>query len=111
MEEKFSINPYLTDLLILDETVKQIQKDFAFFALPVVFSGNENSAYEELFNQIRPHIKRLMDEDYQKFLSLLYRVDINEKQLRTNNEQTKHMTELIIKRCLQKVVFRKLYSK
>ena len=110
MEEKFSIQPYLTDLLILDETVKQIQKDFAFFSLNIVFSGNKNSAYEELFNQIQPHIKKLMDEDYQKFLSLLYRIDINEKQLRTENEQTKHITELIIKRCLQKVVFRKLYS-
>jgi hypothetical protein len=110
VEEKFSIQPYLTDLLILDETVKQIQKDFAFFSLNIVFSGNKNSAYEELFNQIQPHIKKLMNEDYQKFLSLLYRIDINEKQLRTDNEQTKHITELIIKRCLQKVVFRKLYS-
>lgn len=111
MEEKFSIQPYLTDILILNETVKQIQKDFAFFVLPIVFSGTKISAYEELFNQVHPHIKKLMDEDYQKFLSLLYRIDINEKELLGEKGTAEHITELIIKRCLQKVVLRKLYSK
>ncbi|MGZ3862027.1 MAG: hypothetical protein ACXVPN_06740 [Bacteroidia bacterium] len=111
MEEKFSIQPYLTDIIILEETVKQIQKDLAFFSLPVVFTGNKSSAYEELFGQIKPHVKKLMDENFSQLLSVLYRIDINEKQLRTDKDQVDHITDLIIKRCLQKVVFRKLFSK
>ena len=113
MEEKFSIKPYLNDLEILHQTAEQIKKDFAFFSLSIVFSGNKGTAYEELCNQIGPHIKRLMETDHQKFLSLLYRVDIPEKEMHRDTEQgmAQHLTDLIIKRCLQKVVLRKLFSK
>ena len=111
MEEKFSIQPYLNDLHLLNETVKQIQKDFSFFSVEITFSGNKNTAYDELLSQIQPVIKKLADEDYQKLLSLLYRVDINEEQLKTAGEITRHISDLVIKRCLQKVVLRKLFSK
>src|SRR5438309_3568682 len=105
MLEKFSIQPYLNDLEILNQTAEQIKKDFSFFGVNIFFSGNKDSAYSELFDQIYPHIKKLMDEDYEKFLSLLYRIDINEKflspkQLNIQPEIAKYVTDLIIKRCL-----------
>lgn len=113
MDGKFSIQPYLNDLDILKQTVEQIQKDFSFFSLSVTFSGNKETAYEELCEQIHPHIKKLQETNYERLLSVLYRVDIPEQQI-TNNaepESSKHLTDLIIKRCLQKVVLRKLFSK
>lgn len=108
MDEKFSIQPYLTDVEMLRLTAEQIQKDLAFFSLPVSFSGSQENAYDELFGQVHPHVKKLMETDFEKFLSLLYRVDIHEKQLR--GADAEQITELIIKRCLQKVVLRKLFS-
>ncbi len=108
MDGKFSIQPYLTDLDILNQTVEQIQKDFSFFSLAVTFSGNRETAYNELCEQIHPHMKRLLETNYEQLLSVLYRIDIPEQQI-THNAQ--HLTDLIIKRCLQKVVLRKLFSK
>lgn len=108
MEEKFSIQPYLNDLEILNATVEQIKKDFSFFSLPVHFSGNRETAYNELCEQIHPHIKKLQETNYEQLLSVLYRIDVPEKQITLNAE---HLTDLIIKRCLQKVVLRKLFSK
>lgn len=117
MEEKFSIQPYLTDTQILQQTADQIKKDFAFFSLPVNFSGNKATAYAELFDQVFPHLKELMDKDYERFCSLMYRVDVNEAQVKAaevankSAEPAKIIADLIIKRCLQKVVLRKLFSK
>lgn len=112
MDGQFSIQPYLNNIHILNETVKQIQKDFGFFSLKIGFTGNKDSAFDELLEQIAPHIKRLMETDYIKFLSLLYRIDVNEKQLKSipGREPEKEIAELIIKRCLQKVVYKKLFS-
>lgn len=112
MDGKFSIQPYLNDLDILNLTADQIKKDFSFFSLPIFFSGNKETAYEELCEQIHPHIKKLQDTNYEQLLAVLYRIDVPEERITNNAEpvSSKHLTELIIKRCLQKVVLRKLFS-
>ena len=61
MSEKFSIQPYLNDIEILNQTVEQIKKDFSFFDLPIIFTGNKETAFNELLSQIYPHIKKLME--------------------------------------------------
>lgn len=112
MAKDFSIEPYLTDIAILEQTAEQIRKDFACFSLPIHFSGRRGQAYQELYEQIYPHIVSLAESDHQKFQSLLYRIDIPESQLHavTGEGRYQHLTNLIIKRCLQKVVLRKLFS-
>ncbi len=116
MDGKFSIQPYLNDLDILNQTAEQVKKDLGFFSLDVKFSGRKENAYEELFNQVFPHVRQLMEREYEKFFSLLYRVDISEKQIHVAQnadpeaEVAKIISDLIIKRCLQKVVLRKLFS-
>ena len=116
MEEKFSIQPYLNDVEILNQTAEQIKKELGFFQLEIILIGNKQNAYEELYWQIFPHIKTLAKDNYQKLLSLLYRIDISETQLKKESniysEKTfeEAITDLIIKRCLQKVVLRKLFS-
>lgn len=116
MAEEFSIQPYLNDAEILNKTAEQIQKDFAFFDLPIVFKQNSTSAYTLMYKEVLPQIKKLLEANSQKIFSLLYRIDISEAQLKTelqkNKEQTTEetITNLIVKRCLQKVVLRKLFS-
>ncbi len=116
MEERFSIQPYLNDVEILNQTAQQIKKELGFFQLEIILVGTTQNAYEELYEQIFPHIKALSKDNYQKLLSLLYRVDISEQQLNTEQKNRENLsfeeviTHLIIKRCLQKVVLRKLFS-
>jgi hypothetical protein len=116
MQQEFSIQPYLNDIDILNRTVQQIQKDFSFFSVNLLFGENSNDVYSQLYKQILLAIKQLITSDYQKLIALLYRVDISETQIKneTNNNTEKPfeeiITQLIIKRCLQKVVLRKLFS-
>jgi hypothetical protein len=98
-------------------TADQIIKDFEMFGLEVRFSGNAYEAYEELFDQIEPHISRLVDQNRSKFLGILYRIDVSDDQLKkaiaeNSSEPFSHIvTDLIIKRELQKVVIRSHYRK
>jgi hypothetical protein len=116
MPQEFSIQPYLNDAEILNKTAEQIQKDFAFFDLTILFKQNSTSVYTLLYREILPQIKKLLAANSQKIYSLLYRIDISEVQLKNelqkNKEQTTEeiISHLIIKRCLQKVVLRKLFS-
>jgi hypothetical protein len=81
-----------------------------------LFEQNSTSAYTLLYQQVLPQIQKLVAANSQKIFSLLYRIDISEAQLKTelqkNKEQTSEeiISHLIIKRCLQKVVLRKLFS-
>ena len=116
MPEDFSILPYLNDLEILQQTAEQVKKDFSFFELDILFEPAEKNAYTRLYEQIIPHIKNLVNTNRHKFIAVLYRVDISEAQI--ENESAQHaqkpfeevITGLVIKRCLQKVVLRKLFS-
>ena len=116
MQEKFSIQPYLNDVEILRQTAEQIKKELGFFQIEIILTGKNKNAYEELYSQIFPQIKQLSTDNHQKLISLLYRIDISEVQLK--NETIKNpnqafeeiVAHLIIKRCLQKVVLRKLFS-
>ena len=117
MQPEFSIQPYLNDVDILNQTAQQIQKDFSLFDITILFERSTKDAYTQFVQQILPRIKQLINSDYQKLYSLLYRVDISETQIKKESAANVDMpfeeiiTRLIIKRCLQKVVLRKLFSK
>jgi hypothetical protein len=117
MPQEFSIQPYLNDIAILNQTTEQIQKDFSFFDITILFERSTKDAYTQLCDQILPRIKQLIKSDYQKLFALLYRVDISEAQIKKESLSDSKkpfeeiITHLIIKRCLQKVVLRKLFSK
>ena len=113
MSGDLPIEKYLRDIDILNETAAQIQKEFSFFSLEIHFSGSRDTAYRELSEQIQPHVSRLMQHEYERFLGLLYRIDIRESLLAAcppGEKMDEYVTGLIIRRCLQKVVLRKLYS-
>lgn len=106
---------YRKDIPIIRATAEQIIKDFEIFGEEIHFSGIPETAYIELKTQILPVVSKLMNYNYEKFLSLLYRIDINERKLqeitRTQDGTYEELvTEMIIERELKKVLVRKFFS-
>lgn len=107
---------YRTDLSIIRETIEQIIRDIQIPEFEVLLSGNEQSAFSEVKNQLYVVIDNLFNTDKNFFQSLLYRVDINEKDYRklisTSEAETitDKLTELIIRREFQKVLTRRYFS-
>lgn len=97
-------------------TAEQVLKDFAMFGMEVRFSGDVNFAYEELFNQLKVYIENLMSSDSDKLMSLLYQIDLSEKELAKNdpNMQFETVPELvthkILERELKKVLIRTYFK-
>ncbi|MGZ4035551.1 MAG: hypothetical protein ACXVPU_13025 [Bacteroidia bacterium] len=110
------LSPYINRLDLIKDAANQIIKDFEMFGLEIKFSGNAYNAYEELFDQIEPHISKLISFNHQKFLGILYRIDLSDEQIKKAvNENSSEpfssiVTDLIIKRELQKVVIRNHYK-
>lgn len=110
------LSKYYNRLDLIKDTANQIIKDFEMFGMEIKFSGNAYNAYEELFEQIEPHISHLISSNQQKFMGILYRIDLNDEQIKkaVNENSTEPfsaiVTDLIIKRELQKVVIRNHYK-
>jgi len=111
------LTPYFNRLDLIKDTANQIIKDFDMFGMEIKFSGNAYNAYEELFEKIEPHIKNLIDTNQQKFMGILYRIDVSDVQIKkavsenSSESFSAIVTDLIIKRELQKVVIRNHYKK
>ena len=82
---------------------------------PTVF---ENYSNQDLENKLSVYINELIDKDFNKLVNLLYRIDISEQKLKIalqNEDKTissgKTIAKLIIERQLQKLEFRKKFSK
>ena len=114
--QEFSIQAYLNDTAILKQTTEQIQKEFSFFDTTILFDNSNNYTFSYLCEQILPQVKKLILADNQKLYAFLYRIDINEAQIKKESNSNidkpfeEIISQLIIKRCLQKVVLRKLFS-
>lgn len=111
------IAAYKSDEAFIKETALQIIKDFDLYGITIVFSGNTDTAYEELKGQLTDCIQELLTGDIHKFFSLLYRIDVLDWKIKkASNFSPKEkrpalFADLIIERELQKVVIRKLFSK
>lgn len=78
----------------------------------------EKYSENDLENQLAIYINELIDKDFNKLVNLLYRIDISEQKLKIalqNEDKTisssKTIAKLIIERQLQKLEFRKKFSK
>lgn len=76
-----NVGSYLNSAAIVEETAQQIMKDFGLFGVTITFSGNTEQAYFELHEQLIEQISVLMEKDFAKLLSVLYQVDITEKEI------------------------------
>lgn len=113
------INPsklieYRTQLDIIQRTADQIVKDFEIFGENITFSGKPETAYEELADQIEPIVRKLLNNNDSRFVSLLYRIDVNDEKVKnviSGGESAVHqITHLILEREFQKVVTKAYFS-
>jgi hypothetical protein len=110
------ISLFRYDLFFIRETAKQIIKDFDFFGIEIQFSGQAETAYDELKNQLIPLIAKLLKNDYAKIISLLYRIDVMERKMERallpeyGAFRPELISDLIIERELQKVITRKIHK-
>jgi hypothetical protein len=110
------LSPYYNRTDLLEKVVEQIKKDFNWFNFEITFTNKEESAYLELFHQILPLVDELLNDNYPKLLAMLYRIDIDEDFLNKRLKESEQVdtdeviTDLIIKRELQKVIIREIYN-
>lgn len=101
---------------IIRETAQQIIKDFSLFDEEITFSGQTETAYQELYEQIYPIIDRLLNLDSSRFFAMLYAIDVEEQKVKDllfgehNSSAVEEICKLIIERELIKVVYRKHWS-
>jgi len=110
------LSSYYKRVEIIKDTAEQIKKDFEIFSESITLSDNPNTAYDELKSQVEPIIAKLMNNHYERLLSVLYRIDVNEKSIseeiyrRNDEEPSSIITDLIIERELKKVVIRRHFK-
>lgn len=110
------LTPYYNRTDLLEKVVTQLKKEFNWVSLEINFVGKDITPYQELYQQVLPLIDDLLNNDYIKLLSLLYRIDIDEDFLNKKLKENPHadtdeiITDLILKRVLQKVIIREMYS-
>ncbi len=76
----------------------------------------EKISYSELHSQLSTYINRLIKNDFDKLISYLYRIDVNEQKLKTLLQQNPQedagnlIATLIIERQQQKIKIREQFS-
>lgn len=97
-------------------TAEQVRKDFAMFGMEVIFSGNVRFTYEELFEQLNRYIADLLDNNHEKLMSLLYQIDLSEKEITKKDpgyefeSLSEIVTHKILERELKKVLIRTYFK-
>lgn len=105
-----------SNLEIVEQTAQQVIKDFATFSIDIRFPENMHIAYDELFEQVNDSIQSLLKTNPEKLMSLLYRIDLSEGNMKTarnaidKNTEGVIISELILHRELQKVLLRNYFS-
>jgi hypothetical protein len=114
--ESLQPEKYRHDLEVVRNTAAQVIKDFGIVGVTVTFSGNPETAYQELQNQVAPALTSLYKLNQNAFMALLYRIDVNENKVKNLEKSSKGaeffngLTELIIEREFIKAIIRKLFS-
>jgi hypothetical protein len=113
---KEDLKKYQNDVDIVHKTALQIIKDFAQFGLDISFPTNLNAAYIDLFEQLAPTIRDLLDSNQAKLFSLLYCIDLDEKYIKKSLEEMDEVplheviAHLLLERELKKVITRNFLS-
>jgi hypothetical protein len=99
---------------IIRETAAQVIKDFATFGMEVNFPENLLHAYDELYDQLTVHIGKLLHNESEKLSSLLYHIDLDERNFTTDSGGFVHehewLSDLILQREFLKVLTRHYFK-
>jgi hypothetical protein len=91
------------------ELIRLLNKELA-----IDFAGN--ASYAEIHAQLSAYINHLVKNDFEKLVSYLYRIDVNEQKLKTllnqfpDEDAGNIIASLIIERQEQKLKTRELFS-
>ena len=114
---KEDLDKYRNDAEIVHKTALQIIKDFAQFSFDISFPVDLNIAYINLFEQLSPAIKDLLNTNITKLYSLLYCIDLNENNIKNGMKDMvdvplhEVITHLVLERELKKVITRDYFNK
>ena len=76
----------------------------------------EDISYEQLKEKLSHHVNQLIQFDFKKLVTVLYRIDVNEEKLKfmlegnANKDASSIIADLIIERQIQKIKFRQQFS-
>ena len=93
-----------------------ISNEFSVSGINAVISAEDLETLEQLREYITNKISELMDNNFDKLINTLYRIDVNEDKLQLafmdkNKEKLpESIANLIIERQLQKIEMRKKYK-
>jgi hypothetical protein len=99
------------------ETIQQIQRDFQRNGLEINLPETPPPTFEQLCERLAELVDWLLQRDHSRFMQLLYRIDLNEQQIRQaldlNQEQSiaERLAVLIVRREAQKVLLRRYFSR
>jgi hypothetical protein len=111
-----NVATYLNQVEIVQQTAEQIMKDFGMFGVEITFSGDTNNAYSELHNQLINQITLLVERNYDLLLSVLYQVDITDREIYKAEQEMPHYSHIeiiahqVIVRDLKKVLLRRYFK-
>lgn len=112
----FELVPSGSDQQIVEETARQLIKDFAEFSFEINFTGTKGTPYQELFEQVLPVIELMLKNNMEMFHAMMYRIDVNEKQIREAMQRSSSqtfpevVTDLILRREMMKVLTKRYFS-
>ncbi|WP_303919187.1 hypothetical protein [Draconibacterium sediminis] len=101
---------------IVQQTAEQIMKDFGMFGVEITFSGDTDNAYHELHQQLIDQITGLVETNYDLLLSVLYQVDITNREIVQAEQDLPHYSHIeiiahqVIARDLKKVLLRRYFK-
>jgi hypothetical protein len=114
---KEDLKKYQNDVVMVHKTALQIIKDFAQFGFEISFPADLNMAYVDLFAQLSPVIRGLLETNMTKLFSLLYCIDLDEKSVKKALDEMEDIplhevvSHLLLERELKKVITREFFSK
>jgi hypothetical protein len=117
MQELLRVNDHLSSQDLFDAFKMQLAKDFEQSNFQADFIKSLEPDYASIHEKIVSELQRSEKRADSNLMSLLYRVDISEVQLkkylnnRRNENRLSTIAELIIKRVLQKVVIKQYYKR
>jgi hypothetical protein len=111
-----NVSGFFTEAEIVKETAEQIMKDFGMFGVEITFSGDTSNAYNELHHQLIDQISLLLERNYDLLLSVLYQVDITDREIAKATRELPHYNQVeiiahqVIVRDLKKVLLRRYFK-
>ena len=104
---------YREDEELIRLTIEQLKKDFGSQFPVLQFSGEKKLVFEELAAQVAQALVEIKRKNQVLFNSILYRVDVTEKETAGIKDQKDCflLAEIVIQREFKKVIIRRFFSR